>query len=178
MDSLQISDLPQNGVTIICGRPQTGKTFFALELSGQALAENKSLLYFSLDGGRDVMPSPIPHGLTVDTADSKKPSELIDYILDKIGASEDLSAVVVDYLQMIDHDGEKNALGKLAKLARKKKLKLLVLSQLNRTDEHVPVLENLQSMGINIDNAEAVLLVSKNQSNNEAKREVSWANKK
>ena len=178
MKYIQFSDIPQAGATILCGRPQSGKTSLALELAGEALAENKNVLYFSLYGDRDVMPSPIPDGLTVDTAYSKEPDELVDYILDKISDSEDLDAVVVDYLQMIDHDGEKNALSKLAALAKEKELKLLVLSQLNRTDEHVPVLENLKSMGINTDDAEAIVLVNKNQSNNETKRKVSWVSKK
>ena len=171
---MKFSDIPQAGVTIICGRPQTGKTSLALELAGEALAENKNVLYFSLDGGREVMPSPIPDGLKIDTADSKEPDKLVDYILDKISASEGLDAVVVDYLQIIDHDGEKNALEKLAKLAKKKELKLLVLSQLNRTDEHVPVLENLQSMGINTDDAEAIVLVRKAQVNRGIQHETVW----
>lgn len=146
-------------VVVVAGRPNTGKTEFALQLLSK-VAQNSfyNLAYYTLELSKHqlierymLQYSPI-HGecnKQIYICDDNKLSTN-DIITDvqKINNHEKLSYVIIDYVQLLQDCKDKNIWRILKELAEKENVIIIILSQLKRDSESQNVLSDLHMVNV------------------------------
>lgn len=196
-----IGGLQKSTLNVVAARPGMGKTALALNIAKNVACNGNSVLFFSLEMGKEELGSRILSMTANVESDKIKKGEVeesdwdrINTALDELGdaqfaidetagisimemknkcrrlkSSKGLDLVIVDYLQLMEGDGE-NRQQEISKLSRSLKLMskelecpFIVLSQLSRsvesrTDKR-PILSDLRESGAIEQDADLVMFL-------------------
>lgn len=170
-------------LTIIGGRPFTGKTSFGVSLCRSIIARLFTVLYVSLELSADQLFERFQmqnsqqfnenivksNFFICETAQYPYDYSSLELSIRKLNKEKSLDIVILDYFQLIDNVETESSsiLLKLKNLAKELNLALVVFSQLSknadeRTNE-IPILDDLLYINGNDGNIDNVFLISRNK---------------
>lgn len=140
----EIITLDNNKFIFIAGEQAVGKTTFALNVINNVANQNVPSLFFSFELSKESITNENAETLFIDDI----ANVTIDYIEEqcrKFKQEQNIMFVVIDYLQLINYNGDMKVLGsKLKALAEELNVTILVLSQLSKVKALKPTIEDLK----------------------------------
>jgi len=182
-------------VTIIGGRPGTGKTSFGVSFCSNIIIRHFSILYvtlelsavqlfdrFHIQNSQKVNESIINSNFFIcDSHFTPDNFSLLEISIRKLNKEKNLDIVFIDYVQLIFNDQIENrsTILKLKNLAKELNLALVIFSQLSKNvDERineVPLLDDLLCINGNDENIDNVFLILRNKGHKANKINLSVA---
>ena len=167
----------------IASRPAMGKRTLALNIINNVAKQQKSILIFSLDYGEKLLKNRIMNIESVNSSDFvetagnllllEKQLYIYDNILDITGIEqkarelklqENIGLIVIDYLQLIKHEGTlEEAIIRLKTLAKELNIPIIILSQLSKElesrEDKRPLLSDFKNSNCITEYADTILFV-------------------
>lgn len=150
--NLTLNDFPKGKLTVVLGRPVTGKTSMAVALAHELASNGYHPIYFSMEMSKEMLaqrlvaqmgtevPTDIWGNILINDTPSLKVSDIRTAIADK-----NVDFIIIDYLQLMTCEGsssreeeQEQIKNELKALASELDIPVVLLSQMNRAQETEP----------------------------------------
>jgi len=179
----KLGGIKKGEIICIAARPAMGKTTFALNLITNFAIQQIPTAIFSLDNNKSMLTDRIKdiecrvsHTLletSINLLLFEKYINIYDNILNitdieqkarKLKLQENLGGIVIDYLQLIKHEGTlEEVIIRLKTLAKELNIPIIILSQLSKElesrEDKRPILSDFKSSSAIVDYADTILFI-------------------